>query len=295
MELDKKFEAIKAFQSKDYKKAINICEEIIKSNKESSEIYNIYGLALQRNRLIVASKEQFKKSIELNPNNFEALNNYALSLKYTSDLDLAEEMYLKALKIKPNYIQALVNLGELKFKKREYQKAINFYSNALKLTNASDQEKIYIQIKLFRAYSVIGKFNEVKSYAEQTLKIDKNCLPAIKALSDLTDHNKDKSVLSRMEKMINDPNLTDTGTVFLSFELGKAYEKIKDYRSAYNHFNKANKIKNDLTKSFLPDIHQIKKSLINTFKNLKFSEFQKNCDKKSYFCNRAAQIWNNAS
>ena len=126
MEIDKKSDAVKAFHSKDFEKVIKICEEIIGFNKETSEIYNIYGLALQKKRLFVESKEKFKKAIELNPDNFEALNNYALSLKYTSEFDLAEEMYLKAIKKKQNYVQAIVNLGQLKSKKKEYSEAARF-------------------------------------------------------------------------------------------------------------------------------------------------------------------------
>lgn len=126
MENDKKIEAIRAFHSKNYEKTIIICKDIIKSNKQTSEIYNIYGLALQEKRLVDESKEQFKIAIELNPNNFEALNNYAISLSNTSELDLAEEVYLKALKIKPNYINAIFNLGKLNFKKKNIMRRSSF-------------------------------------------------------------------------------------------------------------------------------------------------------------------------
>ena len=38
---------IKNYQSKNYKNVMMICEKILKSNKDISEVYNFYGLALQ--------------------------------------------------------------------------------------------------------------------------------------------------------------------------------------------------------------------------------------------------------
>ena len=280
MEKDKKYDAIKALHSKDYQKAITICGDIIKSNKGTSEIYNIYGLALQENRLIAESKKKFKKAIELNPNNFEALNNYAVSLSNTLELNSAEDIYLKALKIKPNYTRAIFNLGKLKFKKKEYNEAIKYYLKALEAPTVSLTEKIFIQQNLSTTYSVIGKFSEAKLYSEKILKIDENNIQAIKVLSELTDHKKDKSILKKMEKMISESNLTSRGELFLSFELGRVYDKIQNYKNAYNYFDKANRIKKKLIKSSLPAIHEVKNSIINIFKNLKFSEFKKDSEKQ---------------
>ena len=217
MENDKKIEAIRAFHSKNYEKTIIICKDIIKSNKQTSEIYNIYGLALQEKRLVDESKEQFKIAIKLNPNNFEALNNYAISLSNTSELDLAEEVYLKALKIKPNYINAIFNLGKLNFKKKKYNEAIKLYLKALEIPTITFTEKIFIQQNLSITYSTLGKFIEAKLYSKKTLEIDKNNLQAIKVLSELTDHKKDKSILKKMEDILRDPNLTISGKVLLFF------------------------------------------------------------------------------
>jgi len=280
MENDKKIEAIRAFHSKNYEKTIIICKDIIKSNKQTSEIYNIYGLALQEKRLVDESKEQFKIAIKLNPNNFEALNNYAISLSNTSELDLAEEVYLKALKIKPNYINAIFNLGKLNFKKKKYNEAIKLYLKALEIPTITFTEKIFIQQNLSITYSTLGKFIEAKLYSKKTLEIDKNNLQAIKVLSELTDHKKDKSILKKMEDILRDPNLTISGKVLLFFELGRVYDELKNYKYAYNYFDKANKIKKKLTKSPLSNIQEIKNNVIKSFKNLKFSEFKKISEKQ---------------
>lgn len=280
MEKEKKIEAIRTFHSKNYEETIIICKDIIKSNKQTSEIYNIYGLALQGKRLIDESKEQFKIAIELNPNNFEALNNYAISLSNTSELDLAEEVYLKVLKIKPNFINAIFNFGKLNFKKKKYNEAIKLYLKALEIPTITLTEKIFIQQNISSTYLVIGKISEAKLYSKKILEIDNNNLQAIKTLSVLTDHKKDKSILKKIENTIRDPNLTSKGKSLLLFELGRVYDEIQNYQNAYNYFNKANNIKKKLTKSPLSNIREIKNNFINIFKNLKFSEFKKVSEKQ---------------
>ena len=76
MDVNKKInEAIKALQLHDYEKTIKFCKEIILANIDISEVYNLYGLALQKKKLFKDSIEKFKKAIEINLNNFEASNN----------------------------------------------------------------------------------------------------------------------------------------------------------------------------------------------------------------------------
>ena len=278
MVTDKRLQIINEFKATNYEKVIKICEEIIASNRETSEIFNIYGLALQKQNLINESKKKFKKAIQLDTNNFEALNNYAISLKRSLDFDLAEKMYLRALKIKPNYIQALFNLAELHLVKQEHSKAINFYLNALRIPN--NPQEIFIKIKLINAYREIGKFIEAKSVANEILKVDKNNLTAIKLLSDLTNPNEDRSVLDKMLEIKNKVALNHEELIFLSFQLGKAYERVKDYENAYKFYNEANLLKNKLTKSPILEINHLAKNIKNTFKNLKFSEFKKSYKEK---------------
>ena len=74
MENDKKIEAIRAFHSKNYKKTIIICKDIIKSNKQTSEIYNISGIK-------AASVMQARKPIYKTSK--KSFNNYS---KYFSDI-----------------------------------------------------------------------------------------------------------------------------------------------------------------------------------------------------------------
>ena len=278
MIIDRKLDAINAFRRNDYQKTAKICEEIILSKKETSDIFNIYGLALQKQNLISESKKKFKKAIQLDANNFEAFNNYAISLKRTSDLELAEKMYLKALKIKPNYIQALFNFAELKIIKQNHTEAINLYLTALKISNKS--QEIFIKVKLFTAYRQIGKFSEAKKIANEVLEIDNNNLEAIKTLSELTNPNEDRIILNKMIDIKNNVNLKTEQLIFLLFQLGKDYERIKDYNNAYKCYNEANLLKSKLRKSPILKIKKVVNDIKDNFKNLNFSEFKKETKEK---------------
>ena len=249
MDVNKKInEAIKALQLHDYEKTIKFCKEIILANIDISEVYNLYGLALQKKKLFKDSIEKFKKAIEINLNNFEAYNNLAISLKYTNELNLAEEMYLKCLKINPKFVNGMVNLAKIKVEKKQYEEAIKLLIKSISITPI--EYKVFILNQLTYVYSIIGKFNEAKINAEETLKIDKHNIFAIKLLSDLTDHKKNSNIIKKMESMINSSNITEQGISLLAFQLGKAFEQKNDFKKAYNYFDIGNKIKKKKYKVF---------------------------------------------
>ena len=274
MEINQKIqEAIKTLQKQDLDKTISICSDILEKNKDNSIVYNIFGLALQKKKLFEESVENFKKAIQLDPNNFEIYNNLGISLKGIKDYDLSEEAYLKSLKINPNFIKALVNLSKLMAVKKQHSKAIELLLKAKEISDNLSKTHI---LNLLSEYSaVMGEFDQAKLYAEETLKFDKYNLYSIKLLSNLNDHEKNPSLINKMESMINSKNLTEKAFSFISFELAKAYEQKGVFNIAYKHFEIANKIKKKLTKSILPELPALKDDLVDCFENFDLSKSKK--------------------
>tara|TARA_B100000900_G_C20586090_1_gene719617 strand:- start:1025 stop:2587 length:1563 start_codon:yes stop_codon:yes gene_type:complete len=283
VEINKKIqEAIKALQNQDLDKTISICNDILEKSKDNSIVYNICGLALQKKKLFEESIENFKKAIKSDPNNFEAHNNLALSYKYIEKIDLAEKEYLKCLNINSKFVNALVNLAKLKFENKEYKEAIKLLNEALPVTPAN--RKIFILNQLSHINSTIGNLGEAKKKAEEALKIDQYNIFSIKLLSDFNNHKENVNMIYKMENMINSPNITQQSISILAFQLGKAYEQKGAFDKAYNYFELANRVKNKLTKSILPQLFKMKNDLIKCFDNFEFSKFKKkSLDKKVIF------------
>ena len=66
--------------NKEFKTAINSCENLIESKIENTIIYNLCGQAYQNLALYEKSNPKFKKSIELQENNYFALNNFFMGI-----------------------------------------------------------------------------------------------------------------------------------------------------------------------------------------------------------------------
>ena len=267
-------EATKALNYKQFDKVINICENIIKKNKNLSKVYNIWGLALQAKNLFNESILNFNKAIKINPNNFEAFNNLAISLKSIKNFDLAEEMYLRSLKINPNFLKGLVNLAKLKIETKYYNEAIKLLLRAIKVSPI--EYKVLILSMLIKAHSIIGNTYQVELNAEEILKIDEYNIYAIITISDLFDHKLSLKMIRKMENIINSSNITNEGIISLAFALGRAYEKREIFSKAYEYFELGNKLKKKIAKSFTAQLNVMKNELIDCFSNINLINLNKN-------------------
>lgn len=98
------------FQAGDYEKAIDSYLAAIEKEPDSSEAYNLLGMAYrfmanQTGNADYRSKEEaaFRKAVELEPNNYVALINLGTTLYFQGDKKGAAEYLKKALEIYPNH------------------------------------------------------------------------------------------------------------------------------------------------------------------------------------------------
>ena len=66
------------FNSKDYKKSIEVCKKIIELDFSFYQAYNRIGLCLIKLEIDEEAKKFFKKAIDIYPNYSEGLTNYGL-------------------------------------------------------------------------------------------------------------------------------------------------------------------------------------------------------------------------
>ena len=100
------------FNSKDYKRAIGVCQKIIKLDASFYYAYNRWGLCCIQLELEGKAKECFEKSIKIKPDYAEGLTNYGFILQKLRKYSLASLQFEKVLKIQPNSDEALVNLSK---------------------------------------------------------------------------------------------------------------------------------------------------------------------------------------
>ena len=268
--------------NKEFKEAIHSCENLINLNIENTIVYNLYGRAYQSLGLYEKSIPKLEKSIQLQKNNYFALNNLAISFKATEKYKLSEEAYKECLKINPNYIVAIINYADLKEFLNEIDEAIklNLSVLELQLNNSHD----YLLSKLSKLYLSIGNIEEARNYSLKLLKKYPNESSFYQLHSDVMDLEKDKNYLLNMEALFKKKNLSNDDIINLSFPLGKAYEKLKDYKKAFNYFEKGNAYKKKIINFNIDDVLRLSSSIKKFFNNSNFQKIRKKqIDKKIIF------------
>ena len=99
------------YELKEYEKAINNFESIIKIDSHFSDAYYNLGIIFKNINQIDKSIDNFEKCIKINPKKFEAYNNLGNIYRDRQQIETAINLYIESLEINPNYLIALQNLG----------------------------------------------------------------------------------------------------------------------------------------------------------------------------------------
>ena len=266
--------------NKEFKKVVSSCEKIIQLKIENTIVYNLYGLGLQKMGYFDKSIKIFEKSIQLQKNNHIAINNLAVSLKAINEIKLSEKAYQNCLKIKPDYLIAIFNYAKLKEEANDPNGAVKLYLKALELKIESN--KTFIFSKLSHLYQSLGNFEEAKHYAKSIVNTNPDYIYGHVLFSKFVDYKNDKSHLTQMEEIINKKNLNSNEIIDLSFAIGLAHEKLKDYKKSFKYFNKGNILKYKLIKYNSSQSLKLKKNIINIFEKIKDLKIKKNYSKEKF-------------
>jgi len=156
---------------KEFSKAIELYEKILKKNEKSKEDPQIYywlGYLYEATEKREKAIQMWKKVLAIDPHHPDALN----SLGYTYveegiNLDEAERLIKKALQFSPKNGAYLDSLGWVYFKKGDYQKAEKYLKEAIIYTKDP-----VIYEHLGDLYKKLNDKKKGKKYYEKALEID---------------------------------------------------------------------------------------------------------------------------
>jgi tetratricopeptide (TPR) repeat protein len=268
---------IQNLNKKEFTKAITTCEKLIKKKIKHTVIFNLYGLAYQKQGLFFESIKAFEKSIELQKDNYLAINNLAVSFKSINENKLAEKFYQECLSLKPDHVIAILNYANLKEKINKFEDAIKLYLKALKFKK--EVKKDYIFLKLSDLYLSIGNFDKAKHFAQKIVKKNPDNIAGHVQLSKFINYKDDNKHLLQMEKIIQQKHLNNKEIMNLSFPLGTAYELQKNYEKAFKFFNLGNNLKKKETRYDLNDHIKLQTSIIQIFESVKDLDIVKKTSK----------------
>ena len=279
--------------------------KLIKTNSNVAILHNLLGSINYNLKDLNAARLNFKKAIKINAFYAEAFCNLGSVLIDMDYLDEAKKNLFKSIQINPNLIEGYISLGKLSSKFYLYDQEIDYYLKALKINPKSDVANNNLAV----VYIAKGKLNEAKKILKKVIEINPKSHQGYNNLGGiyLSEGDKDKATIC-FEKAINlSPGFAEayrmlsTNIKFsksnkliiimeeiyshkitnnkekmqISFALGKAYNDIKDYETAFNYYVMGNKIRKNLLKY---DLKQDRKKfeLINLKFANNFTDLNKN-------------------
>jgi protein O-GlcNAc transferase len=160
--LDAVFESL---QEGNLKKALDVCERILKKKPDNVDALNILGtiyFQLNQSDLAISS---FRKAVQIDPNYAEAWNNLGNIFQLINRFDEAVSCYQKAVQLNPDLEQTYVNLGIVLQDVGRLDEAIPCYQKAISLNP-----------RLYGAYNNLGLALQDKGHIDEAIRCYQNAV-----------------------------------------------------------------------------------------------------------------------
>lgn len=226
-EQEKKFfeEAIEFYKKKDFDKAKEKYEEILKINPKASEVYGNLGVIYKIKGDIQNAIKFYVEAIKINPKNPSVFNNLGNAFKEIKNYKMAIQAFSDAIKLNPKDFNAFNNLGIVYESMGDNNRAIAAYKEAIKVNPTHAKSINNIGVVLYKQ----KRYKESAQIFEIALQTDPNYNEVYSnkgaAYNKAKDYEKAiESLETAIKKM---PNHSGAYT-----NLGNVYNKTHDYKTA---------------------------------------------------------------
>ena len=217
-------EIVALYNQGDFAAGIKKCEKLFDSNIANPGFLLFYGLfhhSLGNNE---EAKSLYKKSLKIKPNFIDALVNLGRLYTY-SDFDKSFFNLNKAYELNKKSVGILNHLGDLHFKYEKYEKAKEYFLEALNLNPSDNISMSNLGICLYR----LGDTENAITSLNKSLDIEPNYISALNNLAVIyMDLEKHQEGLSLIEKVIS----LDKNNYLANKNAGLLYTKLEDFEKA---------------------------------------------------------------
>jgi len=237
-----------------------------------SVAHNSLGLILAAMGLLEEAAVSYRRALALDANYVEALNNLGNVLRDLGHLREAASLYSRAIELEPEHAASHCNLGQALLELRRIDEAVACYEQALAL----EPRSVLAHLSLGTAQRLLGRATDAESSCGAALAIDPNCVEALSLLGEL---RADRGRFSEADAFFQrafaiDPDfpfafysiathrkmtgsdaawLEDVKTLLakrlplrheisLRYALGKYFDDLREYDSAFNEYRQANEL-----------------------------------------------------
>ena len=191
-----------AYARGEHDRAAELIEQAIALNPSNPEYFCNIGEVYRAGGRIDDSVTACRTALELLPDYPEAHSNLAIALRLGEELAPAETHCRRALELKPDFPEALNNLGNI----------------LRELSRIDDARAVY----------------------KRCLAIKPDYAEGYRNLAGVKTFTPGDPDIAAMERILADPETSESNGTGLGFALGKAYDDIGSYDTAFAHLERAN-------------------------------------------------------
>jgi tetratricopeptide (TPR) repeat protein len=155
-----------------------------------------------------------------------------------SNYQAAARCYRKAIDLDPSLAAAHYNLGELYRAQGHFASALSSYRKAIDL-----QPDFYQAFNgMGDAHRMQGNRRAAMDAYQSAIKVNPKCVKSYRFLAVVRKFSKKDPYLAGMASLLDHGDLNSSDRVLLNFSLGKAYEDLKQYETAFAYIAEGNRL-----------------------------------------------------
>jgi tetratricopeptide (TPR) repeat protein len=236
----------------DYDGAIVVLHQLVELKPRDADAAHSLGLALIKKGRVLEAQECFSRAISIRPKFAEAHGNLGNMLRVIGRNEQAESSLRRALKLNPSneavrcgFAAVLIHRGALDEAKLQFGKALK-----------SKPRCRDALIGLGQIASLEGQFGEAEDFLKRALEIDPDATSAWSHLARLRKMTPADSDWIERVKDLADRTTDPVNEANLRYAMGKYYDDVEEYDSAFKNFQRANSLLKPLAKEYAREAHE---------------------------------------
>ncbi|MFQ5643678.1 MAG: tetratricopeptide repeat protein, partial [Thiogranum sp.] len=199
------------------------------------------GMSLQMLGNLQEALDHYRQAAELNPKHAAARLGIGIALSLMGKQDLAVASFREAINLQPNYVDAYIKLAATLMPLGQPEEAQRLVDKVLEL-EPDNVEAVSLAATIDQHKGDIDKSHQrLKPLIEAGVS-EVNVALAYSAICSSID--KPDSAITLLEQQLEkEHGLSATGRRNVHFNLGKLYDKCRNYTQAFEHYQKGNALK----------------------------------------------------
>ena len=215
-----------------YQKAASIAPQSIGTHYDLAMVLGQYGD-------IKHALRHLKQVLDLDPNHIDARVKLSYIIYLGGDTAEAMSHLQKVKKINPEHLEMNLRLGTIYLAMNDFAKARNCFKTVLRQN--SDHEEAISQLASLYAYS--GEAEKAYQMLAPLLRSRPVSISAANTLAIFCRPlGRCQEAIEILEERLAQKPMTNEDESRISFSLGKLYDGIQEYRKAFEHFDRGNKL-----------------------------------------------------